>query len=1206
MSQLVECTLDFLLVILHDDSYRLAVLCSGIILACLTMIYRSITHKKPLAKVPNLRSPSLHPAAVMRTLSDSGENVKEGLKGAVMEVREFVAPRRVQRFRKRDRVMFYGRQLIRTVENNVKYVDNVRAKRQAQGKHMVSRFAKAILGSDKYSECSEEEGARRPAEDWLEEEDEDNGSMWIPAELRYLLSCLHMFSQFDPSLFAELCPAIETVKVSAGQFLFKIGDPDEFIFVVQSGRLNVTVSDRLGGASGASIKKVGPGDSVTSLLSFMELLTGNARPFKTVQAMAEIDSLCLKLPVDAFLPIFDKRPELLIRIVQMIMARVQRVFFVALHQYLGLSSELINEEKVGHEEGFGMGYSSLSLDQELQMAAGLSERVSVERELDLAVAGTDEMKLAAGVKGLQGELGLDDDTFLWDVVQVRRLAIGDTVMTEMSHRDVALIYIIEGELTLYQLNDGRYDELYTAVRGTSVGQLNMLSGDASCYTCRAVKPSLVALLSKNSFFELMAQSPEIVLALAHSTIKELSPLARQLDFALDWITVEGGRGVVSPGLSRDNVYILLSGRLRGYVTTNGTKKLVGEYGRGDMVGIVDVIVPGNSPKSYLAARDSEICLIPAQTVTFLKSRCQVVLAKLVTFLGDRLTSGPTQGLTTSANQDKSPIVKYSTIAIFPTSERVPITAFCLELEHSLAVAGPVVRISSTDVLSKLGPTALDAGHEYRLTAWLSQREDRNSTVIYQCDTTCSTWTKKCLRYADDIFVLALAAEGPAVTSAERDLEQMSKRIRKDLVLLHSPETKHPTGTKNWLKKRPWISANFHVKMNPMMTKKKTERKIQEVYRKVLESQPDIHSDISRLARHVTGGSIGLVLGGGGARGAAHLGMLQTIIEAGIPIDKVGGVSIGAFVTALWAIHRNIEEVNERSKKWFKMMVGNTSAILDLTYPITALFKGAYFNRTILETFSASIDIEDLWVPFYCVSTDITTSRERLHNTGQLWRYVRASMTFAWILPPICDPVDGHLLMDGCYVNNVPGDIMLKSGCAHILVVDVTASDSTDLTNFGDTLSGWWMLWKRINPFASTVKIPDQSEIQQRLMYCSHYKNLAQLQENPQYEYIQPPVGHFSSSVFSKFEEIRAAGYHHGDTFFSGLRRAGGARTKKAWSWLPTADRYRVRNTKRRDSGSYVFTDLAELVMADVKTVNIAKKWRQHSKTRIQKRNQEQD
>ena len=108
----------------------------------------------------------------------------------------------------------------------------------------------------------------------------------------------------------------------------------------------------------------------------------------------------------------------------------------------------------------------------------------------------------------------------------------------MSHRDVALVYILQGHLTLYHLIEGKYEELETASRGTCVGQLNILSGEASCYTCRAVQPSIVAVLAKSSFFQIMANNPEMVLALAHSVIVYLSPLARELDFALDWITVD--------------------------------------------------------------------------------------------------------------------------------------------------------------------------------------------------------------------------------------------------------------------------------------------------------------------------------------------------------------------------------------------------------------------------------------------------------------------------------------------------------------------------------------------------------------------------------------------------------------------------------------------------------------------------------------------
>ena len=135
-------------------------------------------------------------------------------------------------------------------------------------------------------------------------------------------------------------------------------------------------------------------------------------------------------------------------------------------------------------------------------------------------------------------------------------------------------------------------------------------------------------------------------------------------------------------------------------------------------------------------------------------------------------------------------------------------------------------------------------------------------------------------------------------------------------------------------------------------------------------------------------------------------------------------------------------------------------------------------------------------------------------------------------------------------------------------------------------SGWWLLWKRWNPFTSPVKIPTQEGIQERLAFCSHYKNLDALKNNPHYEYIQPPVGHFLSSKFGKFEEIYNVGYHHGTTFFCGLKKAGRSeQSKEKTSWLPTSDKARrASQTKanRRDSGNYSFTDLAEMVMIGTK------------------------
>lgn len=136
--------------------------------------------------------------------------------------------------------------------------------------------------------------------------------------------------------------------------------------------------------------------------------------------------------------------------------------------------------------------------------------------------------------------------------------------------------------------------------------------------------------------------------------------------------------------------------------------------------------------------------------------------------------------------------------------------------------------------------------------------------------------------------------------------------------------------------------------------------------------------------------------------------------------------------------------------------------------------------------------------------------------GSLWRYVRASMSLAVFLPPLCDPDDGHMLLDGGYINNLPGehhfaalfsyalslfpfsntlnvcllwilkqvDVMRSRGAKHILAIDVGSQDNDNLTNYGDSLSGCWLLWKNWFPFTSSVKVPNLLEIQYRLAFLS--------------------------------------------------------------------------------------------------------------------------
>ncbi|KAJ1516710.1 Neuropathy target esterase [Coelomomyces lativittatus] len=108
----------------------------------------------------------------------------------------------------------------------------------------------------------------------------------------------------------------------------------------------------------------------------------------------------------------------------------------------------------------------------------------------------------------------------------------------------------------------------------------------------------------------------------------------------------------------------------------------------------------------------------------------------------------------------------------------------------------------------------------------------------------------------------------------------------------------------------------------------------------------------------------------------------------------------------------------------------------------------------------------------------------VHQSGYLWRYVRASMSLSGFIPPLSD--NGNLLVDGGYLNNLPGDVMKALGADKIIMVDVAAEDDTSKIYFGDTLSGWEVLLSRINPFRKGSGIPTLAEIQSKLAYISWY------------------------------------------------------------------------------------------------------------------------
>ena len=387
---------------------------------------------------------------------------------------------------------------------------------------------------------------------------------------------------------------------------------------------------------------------------------------------------------------------------------------------------------------------------------------------------------------------------------------------------------------------------------------------------------------------------------------------------------------------------------------------------------------------------------------------------------------------------------------------------------------------------------------------------------------------------------------------------MKSTARKILILLHQERFSHSGVTRKWLKNRVWINGgHFHVQMTyspnampihppkPGPTLRERVQIIQAeiqkyTSRKVRHSpfySPDapFKGDFHRLARRLCGKSVGLVLGGGGARGIAHVGIIRAMQEAGIPIDMVGGTSIGAFIGALYARHADFVPIVGAAKKFAGRMASMWRFALDLTYPSASYTTGHEFNRGIFKAFG-NTQIEDFWLDYYCNTTNISKSRAEFHTSGYAWRYIRASMSLAGLLPPLCD--EGSMLLDGGYVDNLTVSHMKSLGSDVIFAVDVGALDDNTPQAFGDSLSGMWAFVNRWNPFSSVPNPPTLAEIQARLAYVSSVDALERAKLMTGCVYMRPPIAEYGTLDFGKFKEIYEVGYRYGQEFLKELKERG--------------------------------------------------------------------
>ena len=494
------------------------------------------------------------------------------------------------------------------------------------------------------------------------------------------------------------------------------------------------------------------------------------------------------------------------------------------------------------------------------------------------------------------------------------------------------------------------------------------------------------------------------------------PLFRHLDSAalaelegeLEWFAMPGGAVLFEYGDVSDALYVLKSGSLGAFKPdADGRFRLDGVVAAGETVGELGLIVDQPRSATVRALRDSELLRLSRRGFTALIEHHPEAMLQSARLAVQRLIS----------RSVRRPLSAVRTFAILPHDAGVDARAFAVQLREALGRYGSCALI---DARTGRGNTS----------AWFSAIEARSRFVLYLAEAALDDWRELCVRQADAFVLPATAADEPSPwpeltrIAADREVERPTH-----LVLLQRGEIRLGTG-------RGWQAVCNDAQLHHVRR----------------------NDDVERVARLLTGRSIGLVLSGGGARGFAHIGVVRALREAGMRIDSVGGTSIGAIIGAGVAADWSDEEMLDKYRKAFV----DGRPLRDYTFPFISLVSGRRVAHLLREAFG-SRDIEDLALPYYCVSANLTAGRAHVHRSGPLWLWLRASSAIPGILPPVFHR--GEVYVDGAVMNNLPTDVMRQQAVGEIVAVDISADDvlRADVEEFA--LPSMWRLFveKMIRP-----------------------------------------------------------------------------------------------------------------------------------------------
>jgi NTE family protein len=611
------------------------------------------------------------------------------------------------------------------------------------------------------------------------------------------------------------------------------------------------------------------------------------------------------------------------------------------------------------------------------------------------------------------------------------------------------------------------------------------------------------------------------------------PLFKGLDYAFlseiaqasQWLSLPGGATLFSAGDPADALYVVLSGCLGVFSPAERRNRgLVGRVAAGGTVGEMGLISGRPRTAHVIALRDTELARLSSESFNKLFRQHPEAMLRIAQLTVDRLESSQARVRAHSHTA--------RTFTLLPQSVEVDAGGFAAELVKALSAFGRTELVWN-----------VRAGTH--TSHWFHRIESANDYVVYVAEANSGRWSSLCVRQADALLLLA-RAEGEAgawptlVRGMESAAAPSGSTASPGPGEVAAPGGSTTAGASGTFSAPGAHSASAdsaasathggsgassaptaprHAELILMHDGTLARGAAARWLAAVPPGTPHHHvtskADVPRVARILTGRGVGLVLSGGGARGFAHIGIVKALREADIPIDLVGGTSMGAILGAGVSLCWTIDELTDRFREAFV----DGKPLRDYTLPFVSLVSGRKVTRLLQRAFG-DVTIEDLPLDFFCVSSNLTTGHSEVHRRGELWRWLRASVAIPGVLPPVVHK--GELLVDGGTMNNLPVDAMRDLGRGPVIGCDVGADRAfiTD-TDDVDVPLPWqlmrWMREKKHRPNIFQI-LWRAGMVNSNAMTAAHREKTDLL--------LQPPLAQIDMLNWKGFDRAIAAGYEY--------------------------------------------------------------------------------